>query len=60
MKKLVKSRDRKLSGVLGGIAEYMGVDPTAIRLLFVFLAIFTVFFPCVIAYFIAAILMPER
>lgn len=59
MKRLTKSRDRKLSGVLGGIAEYLGVDPTVIRLLFVVLTIFTAILPCIVLYFIAAIIIPD-
>jgi len=34
-KKLQKSRDKKISGVSAGIAEYFGIDPTLVRLLFV-------------------------
>ncbi|MCT4545138.1 MAG: PspC domain-containing protein [Vallitalea sp.] len=35
MKKLVKSRtNKKINGVCGGIAEYLDIDPTIIRLLF--------------------------
>lgn len=59
MKLLKKSSDKKLSGVLGGIAEYYEVDPTLIRLLFVILALFTAGIPCLIAYIIAAFIMPE-
>lgn len=57
MKRLTKSYDRKLCGVCGGIAEYFGVDPTLIRLLWVLLVL------CagtgIFAYIIAAIIMPE-
>lgn len=57
MKRLTKSYDRKLCGVCGGIAEYFGVDPTLIRLLWVLLVL------CagtgILAYIIAAIIMPE-
>lgn len=36
MKKLTRSRsDRKLAGVIGGIAEYTGVDSSLLRVLFV-------------------------
>lgn len=59
MKLLKKSNDKKLSGVLGGIAEYYEVDPTLIRLLFVILALFTAGIPCLIGYIIAAFIMPE-
>lgn len=37
-KKLYRSqKDRMLAGVAGGVAEYFNVDPTLIRLAFVFL-----------------------
>lgn len=56
-KKLTKSAtDRKLCGVCGGIAEYLNVDPTVIRLLAVLLC-------CtgsgLIAYIVAALIMPD-
>ena len=57
MKRLTKSYDRKLCGVCGGIADYFGVDPTLIRLLWMLLVL------CagtgILAYIIAAIIMPE-
>ena len=41
MKKLYRSNtDRKLCGVCGGFAEYFDLDPTIIRLIFVFLTLF--------------------
>lgn len=33
-RELRRSRDRKLAGVCGGLAEYFGVDPVIVRLLF--------------------------
>lgn len=59
MKVLQKSRNRMLSGVLGGIAEYFNVDPTLIRLIFVVVALLSYGFPLLIAYIIAAFIMPE-
>lgn len=39
-RRLHRSRkDRKLAGVCGGLGEYMNVDPTVIRVLFVVLAV---------------------
>jgi phage shock protein PspC (stress-responsive transcriptional regulator) len=39
-RKLYRSQtNRQLGGVCGGIAEYFGVDATAIRVLFVVLAV---------------------
>lgn len=40
-KKLYRSNtDRKLCGVCGGFAEYFDLDPTIIRLIFIFLTLF--------------------
>jgi phage shock protein C len=59
-KKLYRSNtNRMLAGVCGGIAEYFHVDPTLIRLAYVLLSIFTVAFPGIIVYIIAAIIIPN-
>lgn len=58
-KKLYRSRDKKICGVCGGIAEYFELDPTIIRLLWIVLA----FFSCmigVIAYLVCALVIPEQ
>ncbi|MGN0291307.1 MAG: PspC domain-containing protein [Lachnospiraceae bacterium] len=58
MKKLYRSStDKIFLGVCGGIGEYLNVDPTIIRLLAVILG-FTG--SGVIAYLVAAIIMPEQ
>lgn len=58
-KRLYKSStDKKLDGVCAGIAEYFGIDPTLIRLLWVFA---TLFVGCgIIAYIIAAVVIPRN
>ena len=57
-KKLYKSsRDKKLCGVCGGIAEYFEIDPTLVRLALVALCFLG--FSGVLAYIIAAIIIPE-
>lgn len=33
-KRLVRSDDRWIGGVAGGVANYFGVDPTLVRILF--------------------------
>lgn len=48
-----------LFGVCGGLAEYFAVDPTLVRLLFVFLVIVAVGSP-ILVYIILAFVMPER
>lgn len=39
-KRLVKSTDKKISGVCGGLANYFGIDPTVVRIAFVIVTIF--------------------
>ena len=57
-KKLYKSRtERKLCGVCGGLANYLNLDATVVRLLMVLVACFGA---GVIFYIIAAIIMPEE
>ena len=58
MKELRKSdTNRVLAGVCGGIAEYIGCDPTIIRLLFIALSIFVG--SGLLVYILAAIIMPR-
>ena len=52
-KKLTRSvSDRMLCGVCGGIAEYLDVDPTIIRVAYVVMSLFSVAFPGLILYII--------
>ncbi|MCR5530275.1 MAG: PspC domain-containing protein [Lachnospiraceae bacterium] len=56
MRKLYKSRyDRKICGVCGGIAEYLGVDSTLVRIITVLLVAFAGM--SIWIYVIAALLM---
>ena len=40
-RKLAKTRDKKISGVAGGLAEYFNIDPTLVRIAFVIATIAT-------------------
>mgnify|MGYP003100736613 FL=1 len=58
-KKLYKSStDKKLAGVCGGIAEYFNIDSTLVRLGWVLFSLLGG--SGLLAYIIAAIIMPER
>ncbi len=58
-KKLYKSTvDKKICGVCGGFAEYFECDSTLIRL--ILLILIFAFGTGVLAYFIAAIVMPKN
>jgi phage shock protein C len=59
MKKLFRSSNRILAGVCGGIAEYFGIDPTVIRVLYMVLSLFTAAFPGLLLYILLMILMPN-
>ena len=48
-----------LAGVCAGLGEYMGLDPTVVRLLWVVVTILSFGFG-VVAYVAALVLMPER
>ncbi len=58
-KRLYRSREQKMiAGVCGGIAEYLDLDPTIVRLVWVLMA-FGVGVG-LLAYIIAWVIMPEK
>lgn len=58
---LVRSRQhRMLGGVCGGIAQWLGWDATAVRILYVVVSIVSVAFPGIIVYLALWLLMPEE
>ena len=57
MKKLYKSNNRMICGVCAGIAEYLGIDPTVVRLIWAALGLTGT---CILLYIIAALVMPEN
>ena len=59
-KKLTRSTsNRMIAGVCAGLGEYLGIDPTVIRLLVV-LAFFTGFGGVALVYLIMALVVPEQ
>ncbi|NLA07793.1 MAG: PspC domain-containing protein [Firmicutes bacterium] len=59
-KKLYRSRtNRMVSGICGGIAEYLNIDETLVRLAAALIMLVSGVIPFVIVYFIAAIIIPE-
>ena len=57
MKKLYKSNNRIICGVCAGIAEYLGIDPTVVRLIWAALGLTGT---GILLYIIAALVMPEN
>jgi phage shock protein C len=60
MKKIYRSQeDKKIAGILGGIGELFDIDPTLLRLLFVFIGLATGIIPLIVAYLIGWIIIPK-
>ena len=58
-KRLYRSRaDRQLAGVLGGVAEYFGLDPSLVRIGFVVVTFFTGCIPGVFFYITMRVIVP--
>ena len=52
--------NRSIAGVCGGLGEYFDIDPTAVRVAYVLVSIFSAAFPGILVYIIMWILIPER
>lgn len=57
MKKLYKSNNRMICGVCAGLAEYLGIDPPVVRLIWAALGLTGT---GILLYIIAALVMPEN
>ena len=58
-KKLVRSADKKIAGVCGGLAEYFGMYASIVRIIYLLATIFTAF-AGVLIYILLMIVMPEK
>ena len=58
MEKRLYKKDKKIFGVCGGLADYFGLDPTIIRVIFV--ASVLLLGTGLLLYIILAIVMPEE
>ena len=61
MKRLYKSEKNKMiSGVCGGVAEYFDIDPSLVRVGMVILGALTAVFPMAIGYLVCACIIPRE
>jgi phage shock protein C len=61
MKNLYRSTsNRMLAGVLGGIGEYLNVDPVILRISWIAVTVFSGFVPGAVVYFMACLIIPEK
>ena len=56
-KKLYRSNDRKIAGVCGGLAEYINIDPTVIRVIWALVGLTGA---GLVAYLVCALVIPEK
>jgi phage shock protein C len=60
-KRLYKSKkDKLVFGVIGGISDYLSVDSTLLRIIWLVIVSFTGFAPGIITYIVAGIIVPSR
>ncbi|MGA2464960.1 MAG: PspC domain-containing protein [Thermodesulfobacteriota bacterium] len=60
MKKIYRSqKDKKIAGIFGGLGELFSIDPTLLRLAFVFIGLTTGVFPAIIAYLVGWMIIPK-
>ena len=52
-------RHKMIAGVCGGIAEWLGWDPTLVRVLYVVISIVSVAFPGILVYLLLWLIMPK-
>ncbi|MBI5226879.1 PspC domain-containing protein [Candidatus Micrarchaeota archaeon] len=55
----LSSRDKKIAGVCGGIAEYLDVDPTVVRLGWIIFTLLSMGIG-ILAYILAWAVIPKR
>lgn len=58
-RRLRRSNDKIIAGVCGGLAEWLGWDPTIVRLLYVVVSILSAAFPGILVYILLWIVMPK-
>jgi len=58
-KKLRRSNNKMIAGICSGEAEYLAIDPTIVRIVYVLLSLSTVAFPGIILYIILLLIMPQ-
>lgn len=59
VRRLRRSQDRMVAGVAGGIADYVDIDPTIVRLVFALLFILGAGITWLLVYVLLWVLMPE-
>jgi phage shock protein PspC (stress-responsive transcriptional regulator) len=52
-------RNKVIAGVCGGIADWLGWDPTIVRVLYVIVSVASAAFPGILVYLLLWVVMPK-
>ena len=52
-------RNKVVAGVCGGIADWLGWDPTIVRVLYVIVSVASAAFPGILVYLLLWVIMPK-
>jgi phage shock protein PspC (stress-responsive transcriptional regulator) len=52
--------NRMIAGVVGGLAEHFGLNPTVLRIVYVLVSILSAAFPGIIVYLVLWLLVPQE
>jgi phage shock protein PspC (stress-responsive transcriptional regulator) len=52
------SSDRMIAGVCGGLARWLGWDPTLVRILYILVSVLSAAFPGILVYLVLWVVMP--
>lgn len=59
--RLYRSEENKVVfGIMGGLGERFDIDPTILRVFYIFISVFTAIFPGILAYFLMALVIPKK
>lgn len=57
---LVRTRERIIAGVCGGLARRFGIDPVWVRVIYVLVSVISAAFPGIIVYILLWIIIPSE
>jgi phage shock protein PspC (stress-responsive transcriptional regulator) len=52
-------RHKMIAGVCGGLADWLGWDPTVVRIAYVLVSVLSAAFPGILVYLVLWVLMPQ-
>lgn len=59
-KKLIRSKNGMIAGVCSGIADYLNMDATIVRILYVLMSLLSAAFPGTVVYLILWLIIPKE